>query len=73
MMRPTEEPPEHGTLVIAALLILAIAFAGAWIIAYVNPGTNPWRLLPWFGLGAAIIVIVGIITDVLPRRRRNGS
>ena len=67
-----DEPPEHGTLVIAALLLLAISFAGSWILAYVRPGTNPWSILPWFGVAAAIIVILGIVTDVLPRRRRNG-
>ena len=45
------EPPEAGTLLIAALLLLLLAFAGTWIIAYVEPNTNPWRIVPWF-LGA---------------------
>jgi len=67
-----DEPAEHGSLVIAALLILAIAFAGSWILAYVRPGTNPWSIVPWFGIAAAIIVLLGIVTDVLPRRRRKG-
>ena len=65
------EPPEHGTLVIAALLLLALSFAGYWIITYVHPGANPWAILPWFGIAAAVIVILGIATDVLPRRRKH--
>ena len=67
---PFYERPEHGTLVIAALLILALSFAGDWILTYVHPGANPWHLLPWFGLAAAVIVIVGIATSLLPRRTR---
>jgi hypothetical protein len=30
------EPPEYGTLVTAALLILALTFAGCWIYIYVG-------------------------------------
>jgi hypothetical protein len=61
------EPPESSTLIIAALLILALAFAGSWIVAYVQPGGDPWRLLPWFGSAAAVILVVGLIV-VLVRR-----
>jgi hypothetical protein len=46
-------PPEHGTLVIAAYLLLTLAFAGCWIFFYAQSGQAPWDLLPWFG-GAAI-------------------
>ncbi len=63
------EPPEHSTLVIAALMILALAFAAAWIATYVEPGSNPRALLPWFGAGAAVIIIWGLVTYIRPRRK----
>lgn len=52
--------PEGGTLIISALLILALAFAGYWIMLYAQTGAPPQDILPWFTLGAAIIVIVGL-------------
>lgn len=63
------EPPESSTLIIAALLILALAFAGSWIITYVQPGGDPWRLLRWFGAAAAVILVVGLVV-VLVRRNK---
>lgn len=66
------EPPEHGTLVVAALIILALAFAAAWIATYVEPGGNPRALLPWFGAGAAVIIIWGLVTYIRPRRKGPG-
>lgn len=51
------DPPEHGTLVISAYLVLALAFAGLWIFYYAQNGRAPWELLPWFG-GAAIGVTI---------------
>jgi hypothetical protein len=54
------QQPEYGTLMIAALLILALLFAGQWIISYVTPGDDPHALFPWFGIGAAAIVVVGL-------------
>jgi len=35
------EPPEYATLVTAALLILALAFAGYWIYTYVGDTGQP--------------------------------
>jgi hypothetical protein len=67
------EPPEEGTFLIAALLVLALAFAGYWIITYVEPGANPWSLLPWFGIAAAIIIVVGLFAYLRPRRRKPGE
>jgi hypothetical protein len=52
--------PEYGTLVIAALLLLALFFAGQWIISYVTPGGHPYALLPWFAAAAGVIVVVGL-------------
>jgi hypothetical protein len=68
---PTMQPPEFGTLVIAALLLLALAFAGSWVITYVRPDANPWALLPWFGIAAAGIVVFGLLAYVLPRRNKD--
>ena len=49
-----------GTMVIAALLVLAIVFAGSWISVYVKNG-NPWALLPWFGIAAIVIIVLGYV------------
>jgi membrane protein implicated in regulation of membrane protease activity len=62
-------PPEYGTLIIAALLILALAFAGNWIIAYVQPGRSPRALLWWFGIAAIAIVVGGLAVYMRPWRR----
>ncbi len=67
------EPPERGTLLIAALLLLALAFAGSWIAVYVEPGSNPKALLPWFGIGALVIIIWGLVNYLRPRRNRRGE
>jgi len=57
---PRDEPPEYGTLLIAALLLLGLAFAGYWITTYVTPGANPWANVKWFGVAAAAIVVFGL-------------
>lgn len=54
-------PDESGTLLIAALLILALAFAGAWVIGYVSGGGPPWGLLRWFGAAAGLIIVVALL------------
>jgi len=66
-----DEPPEYGTMVTAALLILALAFAGYWIYTYVGNTGQP--LTPWFGLAAVLIVVVGILNYVLTRRGSSGG
>ena len=53
--------PEGGTLIISALLILSIVFAGYWIIDYAQTGGPPNNILPWFAICAAAIVIVGLV------------
>ena len=61
-----DEPPEYGTLVTAALLILALVFAGYWIYTYVGNTGQP--LTPWFGVAAGVIVVVAILNYVLSGR-----
>ena len=63
------EPPERGTLIMAALLLLALALAGSWIVASVEPGRNPRALLPWFGVGAAVIIVWGLVTYIRARHK----
>lgn len=64
-------PPEYGTLVIAALLVLALVFAGVWIITYVQPGGHPAALFPWFLGAAAAILVLGFVFYL--GRGRGGS
>ena len=54
-----DDSPEYGTLVTAALLILALAFAGYWIYSYVGDTGTP--LAPWFGVAAIVIVVFALL------------
>ena len=56
-----DEPPGSGTLLIATLLLLGLAFAGSWIVVYVQPGSDPWAIVPWFLLTAALVIVVGLL------------
>ncbi len=58
---PDSQPPETGTLMIAALLLLALGFAGYWIMEYAHVGSAPWALARWFGILAMVIVVVGLV------------
>ena len=69
----TSQPPDQSTLLIAALLILALLFAGYWIFTYVQPGADPWAALPWFGVAAGVIAVVALISFLLPRRGGGGG
>ena len=55
---PTEKSPGQGSLIVAALIVLGIVFAGHWIVSYVRT-TNPWALSPWYGVVAVLIIVVG--------------
>ncbi len=61
--------PEYGTLVIAALLILALLFAGAWINAYVSTDGVPHHLWQWYGGAAAAIVGSAVLYYLFGRGR----
>ena len=56
-------PPEAGTLLIAALLIMVLAFSGYWITTYADPDTagRPWDLVRWFLYGAGAIIGVALV------------
>jgi hypothetical protein len=56
-------PPESGTLVIAALLLMVLAFSGYWITSYADPSTSgrPWVLVRWFTAGGAVILVVAFL------------
>lgn len=68
----TSEPPESGTLLIAALLLLGLAFAGVWIVANAGTEGEPWPVVPWFLGAAAVIVGVGLAV-IIGRARRSGG
>lgn len=60
-----EDESGNGTLIIAALLVLALLFAGYWINAVVNSGERP--SVVWFVVAAASVVGLGLLAY---RRRR---
>lgn len=53
---------------IAALLLLALGFAGYWIVNYLKTGGAPWSALPYFGTAAAIIVVIGFVAGFFEER-----
>ncbi len=59
----------YGTLIISALLILALIFAGLWILRSVGPQHDPQVLYPYFAAAAAAIVLIGIGAFVTGRWR----
>jgi len=67
---PEGQPPEAGTLVIAALLVLALVFAGAWVVVYVTPGGDPRALIPRFLAAAVALVALAIFLYLRRGRRR---
>jgi FtsH-binding integral membrane protein len=62
-----EKSPGQGSLIVAALIVLGIVFAGHWIISYVNT-SNPWSIIPWYGVAAVLIIVFGIVFGNLRRR-----
>ena len=53
-----EKSPGQGSLIVAALIVLGIVFTGHWILTYVQT-TNPWSIIPWYGVAAAVIIVFG--------------
>jgi len=53
-----EQSPGQGTLIVAALIVLGIVFAGHWIVSYVR-SSDPWAIIPWYGVAAVLIIVVG--------------
>jgi uncharacterized membrane protein YeaQ/YmgE (transglycosylase-associated protein family) len=51
-----EKSHGQGSLIVAALIVLGIIFAGHWIVSYVQ-SSNPWAIIPWY-IGAAVLIIV---------------
>jgi hypothetical protein len=63
-----EKPPREGSLIVAALIVLGLVFAGHWIVTYVK-NSNPWALAPWYGVVATLIIVFGLFTNL----RRGGG
>ena len=55
---PPEKSPGQGSLIVAGLIVLGIIFAGHWIVSYVQ-STNPWAIIPWYGVAAVLIIAFG--------------
>jgi len=53
-----EKSPGQGSLIVAGLIVLGIVFAGHWIVSYVQ-STNPWSIIPWYGVAAVLIIVFG--------------
>lgn len=59
-------------MLMSALLVLALAFAGAWIYVTAEPGDSGMWLVPWFAGAAAVVIVVGFI-NLLRGRGRGGG
>ena len=55
---PPQKSPSQGSLIVAALIVLGIVFAGHWIVSYVR-SSDPWAIIPWYGVAAVLIIVVG--------------
>jgi len=55
---PPEKSSSQGSLIVAALIVLGIVFAGHWIVSYVK-SSDPWALIPWYLVAAALIIVLG--------------
>ena len=55
---PPEKSSGQASLIVAGLIVLGIVFAGHWIVTYVQ-SSNPWAIIPWYGVAAVVIVVVG--------------
>jgi len=55
---PPQKSPGQASLIVAGLIVLGIVFAGHWIVSYVQ-STNPWAIIPWYGVTAVLIIVVG--------------
>ena len=55
---PSEKSPGQASLIVAGLIVLGIVFAGHWIVTYVQ-STNPWAIIPWYGVAAVVIIVAG--------------
>jgi len=64
----TPRIPEGGTLVISALLVLALIFAGTWIAIWADPQGNPNAIIPWFLSAAGAICVVGFVVFLVRGR-----
>ena len=56
-----DQSHREGSLVVSALIVLGLLFAGHWILSYVK-NTDPWAIMPWYGLAAAVIIVLGVYT-----------
>lgn len=63
----------QGTMLMSALLVLALLFAGAWIYVTAEPGDSGMWLVPWFGGAAAIVIVIGFIKLLRARGDGGGS
>ena len=58
---------EGGTLLMAALLVLCLAFAGAWVVGYVSGDGRPWELVWYFAIAASGVVAAALIAFTIRR------
>ena len=66
-----DSSPEAGTLLTAALLLLAPGFVGYWM--YTRAGNEPLSLAPWFLVAAAGLLVSSIVLNVVRAKRGPGK
>lgn len=65
------EPPEHSTVVVATIVLLALAFAGYWIdAASLTSNRHLGAVLDWFTFAAVGVFLLGIGSYVWRRGAR---
>jgi hypothetical protein len=70
---PNDAPLQTGTLIIIAIVVLALLFAGIWIDSAANASSNPSALLPWFAAATGIIIVIALVAYGVRRSGRNGQ
>ena len=68
---PNDEPLQMSTLIVVAIIVFGLVFAGSWIYSDANASGNPSALIPWFAAAAGTLVVLALLAYGLRRGGRN--